>query len=478
MIESIVEDLATKKDLFRELNHICAGRRHPRHQHVDAAGHRPGHGDPQARPGLRRPLLQSGADDEPGRDRAAAHRHRRDDRRGAGVRRGLRQEPGRGQGPGRLHRQRAAVPVPEQRRADARERHRHPRRHRHRHEGRVQLPDGSAGPARPGRARHVARHPRRALRRVPRSQLRRRCRCCAAWSAPASSVGSRAPASTTTPADRPRPPTALLGRAVGGPRQRRSCRTPVCRSSPRRPPGPSHRPARPTMSASSASAPTSSPAPCWPPTGGACSRCPSGVATGWRGGRPTPAACSRSTACGSPGRSASRAAATRSRVDTAFEAVIERCADPAATAAGSTATSWPPTRDCTGSAGPTASRPGAATELVGGLYGVSIGGLFAGESMFHDARDASKVALVALVDRLPTAGPACSTCSGPRRTWRRSASSTSPGPATCACCGRPCGPTSSRSPAERLRASGHSSSAGGAVRSRAPRGARSCSHHA
>lgn len=38
--------------------------------------------------------------------------------------------------------------------------------------------------------------------------------------------------------------------------------------------------------------------------------------------------------------------------------------------------------------------------LVGGLYGVAIGGLFAGESMFHLARDASKVALVALVDVL------------------------------------------------------------------------------
>jgi leucyl/phenylalanyl-tRNA---protein transferase len=35
--------------------------------------------------------------------------------------------------------------------------------------------------------------------------------------------------------------------------------------------------------------------------------------------------------------------------------------------------------------------------LVGGLYGVSIGGLFAGESMFHFTRDASKVALVHLV---------------------------------------------------------------------------------
>lgn len=36
-------------------------------------------------------------------------------------------------------------------------------------------------------------------------------------------------------------------------------------------------------------------------------------------------------------------------------------------------------------------------DLVGGLYGVAIGGLFAGESMFHVARDASKVALVHLV---------------------------------------------------------------------------------
>lgn len=38
--------------------------------------------------------------------------------------------------------------------------------------------------------------------------------------------------------------------------------------------------------------------------------------------------------------------------------------------------------------------------LVGGLYGVRIGGAFFGESMFHIARDASKVALVHLVARL------------------------------------------------------------------------------
>jgi leucyl/phenylalanyl-tRNA---protein transferase len=38
--------------------------------------------------------------------------------------------------------------------------------------------------------------------------------------------------------------------------------------------------------------------------------------------------------------------------------------------------------------------------LCGGLYGVTIGGLFAGESMFHRRADASKVALVGLVERL------------------------------------------------------------------------------
>ncbi len=38
--------------------------------------------------------------------------------------------------------------------------------------------------------------------------------------------------------------------------------------------------------------------------------------------------------------------------------------------------------------------------LCGGLYGIAIGGLFAGESMFHLRTDASKVALVGLVDRL------------------------------------------------------------------------------
>src|SRR6185295_3771728 len=42
--------------------------------------------------------------------------------------------------------------------------------------------------------------------------------------------------------------------------------------------------------------------------------------------------------------------------------------------------------------------------LVGGLYGVSLGRAFFGESMFHVARDASKIALVHLVARLKAGG--------------------------------------------------------------------------
>jgi len=38
--------------------------------------------------------------------------------------------------------------------------------------------------------------------------------------------------------------------------------------------------------------------------------------------------------------------------------------------------------------------------LAGGLYGVAVGGAFFGESMFHNVTDASKIALVALVEHL------------------------------------------------------------------------------
>ena len=46
----------------------------------------------------------------------------------------------------------------------------------------------------------------------------------------------------------------------------------------------------------------------------------------------------------------------------------------------------------------------SAGRLVGGLYGVALGGAFFGESMFSRVTDASKVALVHLVARLRAAG--------------------------------------------------------------------------
>jgi leucyl/phenylalanyl-tRNA--protein transferase len=47
---------------------------------------------------------------------------------------------------------------------------------------------------------------------------------------------------------------------------------------------------------------------------------------------------------------------------------------------------------------------GGTRNLVGGIYGVAIGGLFAGESMFHLRTDASKIAFATLVARLRATG--------------------------------------------------------------------------
>jgi leucyl/phenylalanyl-tRNA--protein transferase len=45
-----------------------------------------------------------------------------------------------------------------------------------------------------------------------------------------------------------------------------------------------------------------------------------------------------------------------------------------------------------------------SAELVGGLYGIDAGGVFTGESMFHRATDASKIALLFLIESLRTRG--------------------------------------------------------------------------
>ena len=88
------------------------------------------------------------------------------------------------------------------------------------------------------------------------------------------------------------------------------------------------------------------------------------------------------------------------RVDTAFDEVIRACADPGRDSG------WIDERII--AAYCELHRLGWAHSvetwhggrLVGGLYGLAIGGLFAGESMFHRVTDASKVALVGLVDLL------------------------------------------------------------------------------
>ena len=90
------------------------------------------------------------------------------------------------------------------------------------------------------------------------------------------------------------------------------------------------------------------------------------------------------------------------RIDHAFDEVVAACADPRRDGG------WI-TRDIqvaygrlhrTGWAHSVEAWDPESGELVGGLYGVKIDGLFAGESMFHRRRDASKVALLALVERL------------------------------------------------------------------------------
>jgi len=99
------------------------------------------------------------------------------------------------------------------------------------------------------------------------------------------------------------------------------------------------------------------------------------------------------------------------RVDTAFEPVMRACADPHRPAG------WIDDRFVAAytrlhelgwahSVETWVRGDDGRAELAGGLYGIAVGGLFAGESMFHRRTDASKVALVALVERLRTGGAA------------------------------------------------------------------------
>lgn len=94
------------------------------------------------------------------------------------------------------------------------------------------------------------------------------------------------------------------------------------------------------------------------------------------------------------------------RVDTDFEAIIEGCA----TAGADRDSTWINATIRT-LYGDLFARGLVHTvevwdgrELVGGLYGVSLNGVFFGESMFHRRTDASKIALAHLVERLNAGG--------------------------------------------------------------------------
>lgn len=88
------------------------------------------------------------------------------------------------------------------------------------------------------------------------------------------------------------------------------------------------------------------------------------------------------------------------RVDTAFDAVMAGCADPSRDGGWIDADIVEAYRRLHDLGWAHSVETWHEGELVGGLYGLALGGLFAGESMFSRRRDASKVALVGLVSVL------------------------------------------------------------------------------
>jgi leucyl/phenylalanyl-tRNA--protein transferase len=96
------------------------------------------------------------------------------------------------------------------------------------------------------------------------------------------------------------------------------------------------------------------------------------------------------------------------RVDTAFDEVLDACADPSRPHGWISADVQAAYRRLHGMGWVHSIEAWDVDDgaLAGGLYGVAIGGLFAGESMFHRRTDASKAALVGLVDLLRDGGGA------------------------------------------------------------------------
>jgi leucyl/phenylalanyl-tRNA--protein transferase len=94
----------------------------------------------------------------------------------------------------------------------------------------------------------------------------------------------------------------------------------------------------------------------------------------------------------------------RVSVDAAFAAVVEACADPSRPGHWITDTYRAVYRDLHHRGFAHSVEVWDGDELAGGLFGIEIGGLFCGESMFHRVTDASKVALVATGGMLAAAG--------------------------------------------------------------------------
>jgi leucyl/phenylalanyl-tRNA--protein transferase len=92
------------------------------------------------------------------------------------------------------------------------------------------------------------------------------------------------------------------------------------------------------------------------------------------------------------------------RVDTAFETVVSACADPSRSGRWITDAVWQAYQRLHQLGWAHSVECWRDNQLVGGLYGVAVAGLFAGESMFHRDTDASKVALLGLVDLLAADG--------------------------------------------------------------------------
>ena len=89
--------------------------------------------------------------------------------------------------------------------------------------------------------------------------------------------------------------------------------------------------------------------------------------------------------------------------DTAFDAVLDACADPARPGAWINVEYRRVYRSLHSRGAAHSVEVWRDGQLAGGLIGVEQGGLFCGETMFHRQTDASKVALVALVQRLASA---------------------------------------------------------------------------